>query len=379
MRRVLILGGGFGGVAAANRLRSLLPSEDEVLLADRRAHFIVGFRKTWALFGHSPLEAGFGRLLDLEKKGIRVIQGEITDLDPAARSADVEGRRLEADALVVALGAQLDPGAVPGFDDHALNVYSAEGIPRAAEVLGSFRGGRVVVGIFGPVYKCPPAPYEIALLAKDFFESRGISVSITVFTPQPMSMPILGEAGCAVIEGRLAAREIRLLTQQRAIAVEPGRVRFAAHNPCPFDLLLGIPPHKVPDVVAQSGLTGGGEWVPVDARTLETRFPGVYAVGDVNAIPMANGKPLPKAGVFAEGEGFVVAERIAAVFAGRESQASFDGEGGCYLEVGGGEAMMVRGSFLAEPSPQVGLSEQSAAYVEDKRDFERQRLETWFG
>jgi sulfide:quinone oxidoreductase len=378
MKRVLILGGGFGGVATANRLRTLLAPEDEIILVDRRAHFMVGFRKTWALLGYETLEAGYGSLADLNKKGIRVIQGEITRLDPENRSADVDGDTIKADALVVALGAQLDPERVPGFSEHAFNIYSSDDIPGAAEALDSFNGGQVMVGIFGLPYKCPPAPYEITLLTKDYFDARGVTVEMTAFTPQPMSMPILGEAGCEVIESRLERRGINFLTNHKAIAVEQGKVRFAAHNPEAFDVLLGIPPHKVPDVVTDSGLTGDGGWVAVDARTLETDFSGVFAIGDVTMISMANGKPLPKAGVFAEGEGLVVAERIADGFSGRRSEARYDGEGGCFLEVGAGEAMMVQGKFLAEPSPQVALSDQSAAYIEDKRKFEKQRLNNWF-
>lgn len=378
MRRVLILGGGFGGIAAAAAARQRLPPEDEILLVDRRPYFMVGFRKTWALIGASPMEAGQRPLAALERKGIRVIQGAITAIVPEARAAEVEGRRLEADALIVALGAELAPERVPGFQAHALNLYDAQEIPRAAEAVRTFQGGRVVIGIFGVPYKCPPAPYEAALLLRGFFRDRGVHADIEVFTPQPMSLPVLGQAGCDVIEGRLADYDITFLPNHQATAVEPGEVAFTTGRR-PYDLLLGVPPHCCPQVVAQSGLTDGGEWVRVHPRTLETQFPGVYAVGDVVAIPMADGKPLPKAGIFAEAEGEVVAERIAAAFAGGESQAAFAGEGSCYLEVGGGEAMLVQGRFLTEPAPQVTLLGPSKAYLEEKRAFETERLQKWFG
>lgn len=378
MRRVLILGGGFGGIAAALRLRQRLPPEDEIILVDRRPYFMVGFRKTWALIGASPMEEGQRPLAALERKGIRVIQGAITAIAPEARAAEVEGHRLEADALIVALGAELAPERMPGFQVHALNLYDAQAIPRAAEALRAFRGGRVVIGIFGVPYKCPPAPYEAALLLRGFFRQRGVNATIAVFTPQPMSLPVLGQVGCDVIEGRLADYDIAFLPNHQATAVEPGEVVFTTGRR-PYDLLLGVPPHRCPQVVVQSGLTDGGEWVRVNPRTLETKFPGVYAVGDVVAIPMADGKPLPKAGVFAEAEGEVVAERIAATFAGGESQAAFAGEGSCYLEVGDGEAMLVQGRFLADPAPQVTLLGPSRAYLEEKRAFEAERLRKWFG
>ncbi len=377
MKRVLILGGGFGGIAAARRLRQTLPPDDEIILVDRRAYFMVGFRKTWALVGESSLEVGQRPLAALDRQGVQVVQGTITAIDPAARGAEVDGRRLEADALVVALGAELAPEQIPGFSGRAFNVYDPQDIPRTAAMLREFRGGRIVLGIFGAPYKCPPAPYEMVLLLKDFFQARGVNATLEVFTPQPMSLPILGQAGCSVVEGRLADNGITFLPNHKASAVEAGEVVFA-NGRRPYDLLLGVPPHRCPAPVAQSGLTDGGNWVRPNPRTLETKFPGVYAVGDSVEILTADGKPLPKAGVFAEAMGEVVAERIAAAFAGRAPEATFKGEGGCYLEIGSGQAMMVQGSFLAEPAPQVQLTEPSPRYVEEKRSFENTRLQTWF-
>ncbi|SNB67619.1 NAD(P)/FAD-dependent oxidoreductase [Thermoflexus hugenholtzii] len=378
MRRVLILGGGFGGVATAHALRRRLPPEDEIVVVERRPYFMLGLRKTWALIGRGTLEEGRRPLQALERFGIRVLPGTITAIDPANRAVEVNGRRWEGDAMVVALGAELAPEAIPGFREHALNVYDPQEIPRAMEAVRAFRGGQVMIGIFGAPYKCPPAPYEMAFLLQDFFEARGVRARISVFTPQPMSLPVLGAAGCSVLEGRLAERGIDFLPNHKATAVEAGAVIFGDRRR-PFDLLLGVPPHRCPEVVVRSGLTDGGAWVRVHPRTLETRFAGVYAIGDITEILLPNGMPLPKAGVFAEAEGEVVAERIAAVFAGREPEASFSGEGFCYLELGRGEAMLVRGRFLVEPAPEIELTEPSPNYLEEKKRFEAERLRTWFG
>jgi sulfide:quinone oxidoreductase len=378
MRRVLILGGGFGGVATAHALRRRLPPEDEIVVVERRPYFMLGLRKTWALVGRGTLEEGRRPLQALERFGIRVLPGTITAIDPATRAVEVDGRRWEGDAMVVALGAELAPEAIPGFREHALNVYDPQEIPRAMEAVRAFRGGQVMIGIFGAPYKCPPAPYEMAFLLQDFFEARGVRARISVFTPQPMSLPVLGAAGCSVLEGRLAERGIDFLPNHKATAVEAGAVVFGERRR-PFDLLLGIPPHRCPEVVVRSGLTDGGAWVRVHPRTLETRFAGVYAIGDITEILLPNGMPLPKAGVFAEAEGEVVAERIAAVFAGREPEASFSGEGFCYLELGRGEAMLVRGRFLVEPAPEIEITEPSPNYLEEKKRFEAERLRTWFG
>jgi sulfide:quinone oxidoreductase len=339
---------------------------------------MVGFRKSWALVGESTLEAGQLPIDGLTRLGVRVLHQPVTAIDAAGRAAEVGGERLQADALVIALGAELAPETIPGLKEHALNVYDAQEIPRAAQALKDFRGGTLTIGIFGVPYKCSPAPYEMALLVHDALTARGVRLDLEVFSPQPMSLPVLGQVGCDLIEGRLAEKGITFLPNHKATAVEAGAVVFQ-DGKRPFDLLLAIPPHRAPAVVRAGGLTDASGWIPVDARTLETAHPGVYAVGDVVQIMMADGKPLPKAGVFAEAMGETVAERIAASFAGRASGAAFEGRGGCYLEVGSGQAMMVTGNFLAQPRPEIELTEASAAYFEQKREFERQRLEKWLG
>jgi sulfide:quinone oxidoreductase len=378
MKRVLILGGGFGGIATARRLKETLDENDEVILVDRGDHFMVGFRKTWALTGQSTLEAGQRPLDNLANIGIRVMRDPVTRIDPAARTAWMGDQRLSADALVVALGAELAPEAIPGFQQHAYNVYDSQDIPRAAQALSEFQGGRLLIGVFGVPYKCPPAPYEMALLIRETLEARGIQAEVEVFTPQPVSMPLLGQVGCDIIESRLADNGITFLPNRKATAVESGEVVFPNERRR-FDLLFGVPPHRTPAVARESGLVGDSGWVSVNSRTLETPFPGVYAIGDVVQISMANGKPLPKAGVFAEGMGETVADRIAAVFKGQEPDATFAGEGGCYLEVGSGQAMMVKGHFMAVPEPEIALTDAAPERLEEKRAFEMQRLKMWFG
>ena len=339
---------------------------------------MVGFRKTWALTGQSILEEGQRPLDSLTDLGIRVMRDPVTRIDPAARTAWMGDQRLSADALIVALGAELAPEAIPGFQQYAYNVYDPQDIPRAAQALREFQGGKLCIGVFGVPYKCPPAPYEMALLIRETLEGRRIKAEIEVFTPQPVSMPLLGQVGCDIIESRLADNGIAFLPNRKANAVEAGEVIFAKERR-QFDLLFGIPPHRPPAVARESGLVGESGWVSVNSLTLETPFPEVYAIGDVVQIAMANGKPLPKAGVFAEGMGETVADRIAAIFSEKEPEAAFKGEGGCYLEVGAGQAMMVKGHFMAVPEPEIALTDASEGYLEEKRSFERRRLQTWFG
>lgn len=378
MLRTLILGGGFGGVATAHQARLLGP-EHEVLLVSRSTEFMMGFRKTAGLVAPGGMDGGRRALAGLEAHGVTVRHGDVTRIDPASRSIEVDGETIEGNALVVALGAETVPDAVPGLAEHAHNAYDPSAVPAASEALASMKEGRVAIGIFGAPYLCPPAPYELALLLQEAAEARGATLEFHVFTPQPMSLPVLGTTGCEVIESRLGIRGIGFTANAKAERVESDRVVLAGGNEIPFDLLLAVPPHRCPQVLVDAGLAEHGGWVKVDPGTLETSFDGVFAIGDCTAIPLANGQALPKAGAMAEAEGKVVAERIVTTWGRMRPEVEFDGYGACFLEIGGGEAMQVRGRFLAQPAPDVELLGPSAELLEEKRRYERERLETWFG
>ena len=378
MTRVLVLGAGFGGIATAVALRAQLRPADEVVLVDRHDDFVMGLRKTWAILGISPIAYGTRSLPSLRRSGITFVQGEIEEIDPTARTARVDGVTYDADALVVALGAARALDSVPGLAEHGLSAWDHTGLDHVHGMVDGFRGGRVVVGIFGAPYSCPPAPFELAMLLSERLLARGIEAQISLFGPAPIVLPILGAAGCAVIDGSLAERGIEYLGGTTAAEVTSDAVLLADGSRLPFDLLLAVPPHRCPGLLVEAGLAPAGGWVKVDPRTLETGHPDVYALGDATAIILANGLPLPKAGLFAEREGEVIASRIAAKVLGGEPSATFDGRGACFIEVGNGEAATIRGDFFADP-PEVTLSEPSAQQRADKERFELDRLERWFG
>lgn len=378
MARVLILGAGFGGIATAVALRSQVGEGDEIVLVDRRADFVMGLRKTWYVLGISPMAYGERRLATLGAGGIDVRCGEIERVEPENRAAVIDGQRLEADALVIALGASHAPEQVPGLAEHGFNAWSREGLEHAQAAVGEFRGGRVLVGVFGLPHSCPPAPYELALLLADRLDDRGVDAEVGVFSPAPITLPIVGAAGCVPLDARLADRGIAFHPGHVASAVHRGRVEFTDAEALPFDLLLAVPPHRVPSVLVQAGLADANGWVRTDAQTLETRHAGVYAIGDCTAISLSNGMPLPKAGLFAQREGETVAARIASVLAGGSPSTMFDGSGSCFIEMGGGEASMIRGDFYADP-PSVELTLPSEAQRQDKERFESERLTAWFG
>jgi sulfide:quinone oxidoreductase len=378
MARAVVLGGGFGGIATAVALRERLSADDAVLLVDRREDFVMGVRKTWHLLGMSPLAYGTRHLSQLAERGIEVVRGELNRVDVARREAVVDGQTIAADALVLALGAHHDMAAIPGLAEHGNNVWSREGLEHAQQAIDAFRAGRAVVGIFGMPHSCPPAPYELALLLADRLDERGIDAEVSVFTPAPISLPIVGAAGCAVLDNRLAERGIGFLPGHAATAVGPAAVACANGESVPFDLLLVVPPHRVPSVLVDAGLAAADGWVKVDRATLETGHAGVWAIGDCTSVGLSNGMALPKAGLFAQREGEVVASRIAATLQGRAAVEVFDGSGACFLEMGGDEASMVRGDFFADP-PVVELTVPTHDQRAEKERFEADRLTAWFG
>jgi len=263
--RTLILGGGFGGIAAGVELRRLQPEHD-VVLVDRRPAFAMGLRKLWELVGQATIAAGSRDRRLLQRHGIEFVQAEIDSIDPAGRSVETSAGTLSADRIVVALGAVPRPDLVPGLSEHGHDVWAFAGVPAATGALARFDGGRIVVLVAGAPYPCPPAPYECALHLDEHLRSRGLRdrAELSVTTLQPMLMPNAGRAGSEWVGEQLAAREIAHRVGAKVERVEEGRLLFEGGGEQPFDLLLAVPPHRAPDVVAAGGLTGAHGWISVD-------------------------------------------------------------------------------------------------------------------
>lgn len=380
MSRTLILGAGFGGIAASIELRRLLGDDHEVVLIDRAPGFSMGLRKLWELVAIGTLEEGCRPRAALAAHGIDFRQAEVEAIDPRARTARVAGETLEADFVVVALGAEASPEMVPGLAEHAHVVWERTSVPAARRALESLDGGRIAVVIAGAPYPCPPAPFECALLVDEWLREHGLRerTEVVACTFQPILLPNAGKEGSAWLAARLDERGIEHHAGRRAERFEPGKVVFA-DGELEADVVIGVPPHRPPPVVADTSLLAESGWVGVDPRTLATPHEGVYAVGDVTLIKLANGLPLPKAGVIAELEGKRVAAAIAATLREQAQPAGFDGRGSCFLEFGAGQAALVEGNFFAEPEPEVRLREPAPEHARAKRSFEAERLGAWFG
>ena len=375
MKHVVILGAGFAGLELATRLSESLAGEVRTTLIDQNDSFAFGFSKLDVLFGRRTRADVLLHYSDISKDGVEFRQERVTEIDPEMRRVTTDDGSYDADILVVALGADYDFAATPGFAEGGVEYYSLAGAEHMGKALRNFNSGTILIGILGHPFKCPPAPFEAAVLLHDHFLHRGVRDAVEIRTVGPMAapVPITKELSRTILD-LLNERGIEYVPNQQIVEVDrdENAVRLADGGSISCDLFVGIPVHRAPDVVARSGLAVNG-WVPVERHNLATRFPDVYAVGDITALPMA------KAGVFAEAAARVVADDIAARLRGDVLDRSYEGAGTCYLELGGGMVGMVEANFFGGPTPTARLVGPSRELATDKVTFAATRRERWFG
>jgi sulfide:quinone oxidoreductase len=375
VKHVVILGAGFAGLELATRLSETLASEVRTTLIDKNESFSFGFSKLDVLFGRNTKADILLPYDQISREGVEFRQERVTSIDPDSRHVMTDAGSYDADILVIALGADYDFAATPGFADGGVEYYSVAGAERMPDVVRDFSSGRILIGILGHPFKCPPAPFEGALLLHDHFVERGLrdAVEIRVAGPMAAPVPITKEVSQSFRDA-LSERDIEYVPNQllTALDTDENEVQLADGGSISYDLFVGVPVHRAPDVVVDAGLTVNG-WVPVERTNLATRFEDVYAVGDITALPMA------KAGVFAEAAARVVAEDIAARLHGAELGRPYEGAGTCYLEFGGGAVGVVEASFFGGPQPTARLVGPSRELAADKANFASTRRERWFG
>jgi len=373
---ILVLGAGFGGLELSSRLSHELGDQVEVTLIDRADAFVFGFSKLDVMFGKRAPDAVRLPYRDITTPHVRFRQEAITAIDPAARRVVTDRATYEADILVVALGADYDLAATPGLAEAGHEFYSVPGAGALRDVLPSFRAGTAIVGVCGAPFKCPPAPSEAAILLDEYLRERGVRGGVRIQVVIPFGTPIPpSPATSEAILARFAEQGIEFVRDRKVAALDPATREAVLDDDTrlPFDLFLGVPVHRAPAVVEESGLATGG-WIPVDPGTLATRFPGVYAVGDVTSVGT------PKAGVFAEGAARVVADQLIARIRGETEPPGYDGTGSCWIEFGGHEVARIDVDFFSTPGHPTGtFTAPSAQTAAEKAEFGTSRRSRWFG
>lgn len=382
MAQIVVLGGGFGGIVAASELRKKIGREHKIVLVDKADVHIYNPSLLSVVFGEREPEKIKRELAVLNKKGIEYVNAEVLKIDPAKKTVTTSVGNFDYDYLVISLGAELAREKIHGFKDfkESYNFYCIKGAAALRNGLKDFHGGRVAIAISSTPFKCPAAPYELALLLDAYFSDKLIrkATEIAVYTPEPYPMPSTGpEVGNAVRE----------MIEKRGISFNPGKklksfgnkeLIFEDGSKAQADLIPWVPPHKAPNAVIDSGLTNGSGWIPIDGKTMKTKFDGIYAIGDITANKLSSGITLPKAGVFAHFQGEVVAHNIAVEINKTGGSKEFDGKGYCFLEMGHGIAGFASGNFYAEPKPVVNLKNPGRIWHWGKVAFEKWWLWKWF-
>jgi sulfide:quinone oxidoreductase len=313
----------------------------------------------------------------MTKDAVEFRQETVVGIDPAARRVATDGGTYDADFLVVAMGADYDMAATPGFAEGGHHYYTLAGAERLRDALSDFEGGRVLVSVLGQPFKCPPAPFEGSFLLHDHFTAQGMRDRVHMATTFPMQrpVPVTGEVA-QMFRDALAARDIEELPEHLVTSIDPaaGVARLASGETLGYDLFVGIPVHRAPDPLAACGLAIDG-WVPVDQANLRTRFDNVYALGDVCKGP----RTVPKAGIFAESAARVVADDIVAAISGADPPAPYEGSGVCYAEFGAGLVGKVEVNFLRGDSAEAKRHEPSREFAAEKEEFGATRRARWFG
>ena len=373
--RVVVLGAGFGGLELASTLSEELGENVDVTLIDRNEAFVFGYSKLDVMYGRETPESVRLPYREIAKAGVRFLQETITAIDPHALRVTTDAGVHEGDVLVVALGADYDMDATPGLAEGANEFYSVAGATALRELLPAFRGGKIVIGVCGAPFKCPPAPSECALMLHDHLVERGLREACDIKIVMPFGRPIppSPDTSRALLEA-FAERGIEFVAGRRVASIDPARkvAVLDDESELPFDLFLGVPKHRAPDVVLASGMAEDG-YIPVESRTLATRYPNVYALGDCATVGV------PKAGIFAERAAGSVAAALIAKVRGEPDPEGYDGLGSCYIEFGHGEIARVDIDFLTGPEPTGTFQPPSVALAEEKAHFGASRRSRWFG
>ncbi|MFI5417187.1 MAG: NAD(P)/FAD-dependent oxidoreductase [Nitrososphaerales archaeon] len=375
--QILIIGGGFGGLAAANELRTNLPSDVKITIIDKKDYFMMDLVKLWIIKGTRKFETSKRPLNTIVKKGIDFVNEQVTSIDTSQKKVKTAAKEFSYDYLIVAAGVELAPEKIAGLTAHGMILYDLEHVSKIRQKILDMKSGKIAFAITGMPYKCPPAPFEAALIINSMLQEIGTrkNISIDFYSLGPITLPAAGPEVSKQLLDILESENIKFHGSHKIISVEQNTLKFEDQNSANFDLLIAVPPHKAPQIIYDTGLAREGMFILVK-RDCKTQFDKVYAVGDVTNMMVTDKLAVPKAGIFAEGQGVAVARDIISQIKKERNNSIFEGKGGCFVEMGT-TAGYVYVDMFAEPNPITRLDKPATEHMEEKEQFEKERLEKW--
>jgi sulfide:quinone oxidoreductase len=382
-KNLVVLGAGIGGLSVVKELHEsgVDISDVDIAVVDENFSHFMGFTLPWVMRGWRDRDSVPIRPSATALSGVRAITGTVEAIDPAARTvALADGTDLAFDALIIATGARNAIDNIPGLRDAvdagtAVHYYSADAAAHAHRALQAFAGGKLVFLVTSQPYRCPVAPYEGSLLAADLLRDNGSrdDTEISIYSPEKHPMSSAGPyAGPELVE-LLHTNGIEFFGDRAVARIEPGRneIHFHDGSSTAFDLLVFVPPHEPAVTLDEPG------WISVDAATMQTRHPGIFAIGDTTAITSPSGRPLPKAAIFAKNGAKAAAVNALHYLGKTDTTTGLSGRGHCYIDTGNGQSALGQGDFFTTPHPAIHLSPPSQTLHHDKQDEEHDWRATW--
>ena len=362
-KTILVLGAGTGGIITAKELIKRIRTSDEVRKAS--PHKIILLEKEeknvfepsllWLMVGKRKPQKIYRKTKKLASPGIEVVIGEIENVNSENISVTVKGKEYKGDYMVISLG--VEQVSEHDLDNYGFDFYTLDGATKFHEKLQNFDGGKIAVLVPSLPFKCPAAPYEAAMLIENFIRKKGLSskTEVSLYTPEPGPMGVAGKKLSGAVRQMVEMKGIKYFPEHPLTSVTEKTLTFANGKIMEYDLLAFTPRHVCPSVISKTSLAGNSGWVEVDRNSMETQFSNVFAIGDITFIQLEMGKPLPKAGVFAHYQAETVAHNIAQKISGKNNFKTFNGDGQCFLEMGGGKAGYAGGNFYSSPLPVVKM------------------------
>jgi sulfide:quinone oxidoreductase len=375
--QILIIGGGFGGLAAANELRKNLSPDVKITIIDKKDYFMMDLVKLWIIKGTRKFETSKRPLNTIVKKGIDFVNEQVTLIDTNQKKVKTAINEFSYDYLIVATGVELAPEKISGLSANGMILYDLEHASKIRQKILDMKSGKIAFAITGMPYKCPPAPFEAALIINSMLQEIGTrkNISIDFYSLGQITLPAAGPEVSKQLLDILESENIKFHGSCKTISVEQNKLKFEDGNIANFDLLIAVPPHKAPKIIYDAGLAQEGMFIPVK-RDCRTQFDKVYAVGDVTNMMVTDKIAVPKAGIFAEGQGVAVAQDIISQIRKEKTNSIFEGKGGCFVEMGT-TAGYVYVDMFSEPNPITRLDKPAPVHMEEKEQFEKERIEKW--
>ena len=377
-KTILVLGAGTGGIITANELSKKVGDKADILLFEKEEKNVFSPSLLWLMVGKRRIEQVYRKTQRISGKGLKIVMGDIENVNPKDISVRVNGQEYKGDYMVISLG--VEQTTEYDLNKFGHDFYTLIGASSFYNQLGNFKGGKIAVLVPTLPFKCPAAPYEAAMLIESYIRKMGLSskTEISLYTPEPGPMPVAGKELSGAVKQMVESKGIKYFPEHQLTKADDKKLEFANGKSVDYDLLAFTPKHKCPTVISRTELIGKSGWIEVNRNTLETIFPNVFAIGDITFIPLEIGKPLPKAGVFAHYQAEVVSNNITQNILGKSDLKTFNGNGQCFLELGDGKAGYAGGNFYGSPSPLIKMKRPGFTWHWAKVWFEKYWLFKYF-